>query len=76
MRNLFYQSFTGTSVYGGELNKKSFNNAITMHPLKNPEYLYRMHVHIKIMDFTANTKLLEQSHRNLITLNIMIDKGN
>ncbi|KAJ7384946.1 Chondroitin sulfate synthase 1 [Desmophyllum pertusum] len=48
MQNLFFHHFTekttGT-IYFGELNTKTIDDAITLHAIKDPPYMYRLHSH-------------------------------
>ena len=46
MRKLFLRDYDGIKKYHlGELNTKTINDAITLHPVKDPGYMYRLHVH-------------------------------
>lgn len=43
MQSIFYHSFTGEEVFTGRLKTKEMHRAITLHPIKQPPYMYRMH---------------------------------
>ncbi|XP_015927513.2 chondroitin sulfate synthase 1 [Parasteatoda tepidariorum] len=43
MQSIFYHSFSGEEVFTGRLKTKEIHRAITLHPIKQPPYLYRMH---------------------------------
>ncbi|GIY12695.1 chondroitin sulfate synthase 1 [Caerostris darwini] len=43
MQSIFYHSFSGEEVFTGRLKTKEIHRAITLHPIKQPSYLYRMH---------------------------------
>ena len=46
MRKLFLHDYdTSGKMFLGELNNKTINDAITFHPVKDPDYMYRLHVH-------------------------------
>lgn len=43
MQSIFYHSFSGEEVFMGRLKSKEVHRAITLHPIKQPPYLYRLH---------------------------------
>lgn len=43
MQSIFYHSFSGEEVFTGRLKTKEIHRAITLHPIKQPPYMYRMH---------------------------------
>ena len=46
MRDLFFHHYTEKGkVFYGDLNTKSIRDAITLHPVKEPAYMHRLHVH-------------------------------
>ncbi|KAJ7369823.1 Chondroitin sulfate synthase 1 [Desmophyllum pertusum] len=46
MRSLFFHNYTANKpILYGDLNTKAINDAITLHPLKEPAYMYRLHSH-------------------------------
>ena len=46
MRNLFFHHYTEKEkVFFGDLDTKPINDAITLHPIKQPAYMCRLHVH-------------------------------
>ena len=48
MQKLFLQDYDGNGkMFSEKLNTKTINNAITLHPVKDPAYMYRLHVHFK-----------------------------
>ena len=46
MRTLFFHHYTekGT-IFHGDLNTNTIRNAITLHPIKEPAYMHRLHSH-------------------------------
>ncbi|XP_066925648.1 chondroitin sulfate synthase 1-like [Clytia hemisphaerica] len=45
MQSLFYHNRTGAKAYTTNLDTKAVRNAVTLHPLKRPEFMYRLHTH-------------------------------
>lgn len=45
MQALFYHNQSKSQAYHGNLDTKSVRKAITLHPIKNPPYMYRLHSH-------------------------------
>lgn len=43
MQSIFYHSFSGEEVFSGRLKTKEIHRAITLHPIKQPSYMYRIH---------------------------------
>ncbi|XP_066149870.1 chondroitin sulfate synthase 1 [Euwallacea fornicatus] len=47
MQVIFYHNKSGSSAYSGNLKTKEVHKAITLHPVKTPEYMYNLHTYIK-----------------------------
>ncbi|KAL9976419.1 hypothetical protein ACROYT_G013718 [Oculina patagonica] len=46
MNTLFLHDYTANgAIFYGDLNTKNINDAITLHPIKQPAYMYRLHSH-------------------------------
>ncbi|XP_054714814.1 chondroitin sulfate synthase 1-like [Uloborus diversus] len=43
MQSIFYHSFSGEEMFTARLKTKEIHRAITLHPIKQPAFLYRMH---------------------------------
>ena len=69
MRNLFFHEHTGNgSMFYGDLNTKAINDAITLHPIKQPAYMYRLHSHFmneRIQDLQHEAVKLQRVLRNM-----------
>ena len=46
MQWLFYHNQSKTNAFHWDLDTKAVQNAITLHPIKNPAYMYRIHTHV------------------------------
>ncbi|XP_001638185.2 chondroitin sulfate synthase 1 [Nematostella vectensis] len=68
MQALFYHNQSLTMAFHGNLDTKSVRKAITLHPIKKPPYMYRMHSHflgMKIQDLQHRAVKLQRSLRNM-----------
>ncbi|UYV63520.1 CHSY1 [Cordylochernes scorpioides] len=45
MQSIFYHSFSGEGMFEGRLKKRNIQRAVTMHPIKSPPRMYRLHSH-------------------------------
>jgi chondroitin sulfate synthase len=60
MQDLFYHSFGEKKFYSKDLLTDEVLKAITLHPLKQPKYLYRLHI------FLQSRKLVALRHKRLL----------
>ena len=69
MRKLFLHDYDASGqLFLGELNSKTINDAITLHPIKDPAYMYRLHVHFnseRIQDLQQQGVKLQHVLRNM-----------
>ncbi|KAL9954154.1 hypothetical protein ACROYT_G041655 [Oculina patagonica] len=69
MNTLFFHQYTGDgSMFKGNLNTKTINEAITLHPIKQPAYMYRLHSHFmneRIQDLQHEAVKLQRVLRNM-----------
>ena len=69
MRKLFLHDYDASgNLFLGGLNTKTINDAITLHPIKDPAYMYRMHVHFnneRIQDLQQQGVKLQHVLRNV-----------
>ena len=75
MQSLFYHNRSGHEAFTGNLDTKSVRNAVTMHPIKRPEYMYRLHsfmMRINIQEKMYESVLL---HRELKLLEQILEQG-
>ena len=49
----FYHNQSKTNAFHWDLDTKAVQNAITLHPVKNPAYMYRIHSHFLAQKITA-----------------------
>ncbi|XP_013413547.1 chondroitin sulfate synthase 1 [Lingula anatina] len=72
MQSLFYQNYEEESrPYTNSLNTKDIHRAITLHPLKQPPYLYRLHNFLqarKSTDLRHKILFLHQEERRMSEL--------
>ena len=69
MRKLFLHDYNVSGqLFLGELNTKTINDAVTLHPIKDPAYMYRLHVHFnneRIQDLQQQGVKLQRVLRNM-----------
>ena len=69
MNILFIHQYTGNgSMFYGDLNTKAINDAITLHPIKQPAYMYRLHSHFmneRIQDLQHEAVKLQRALKNM-----------
>lgn len=54
MQVIFYHNNSGQAAFTGDLKQKEVHRAITLHPVKQPEYMYRLHNYVKVCTFPSN----------------------
>ncbi|KAL3277817.1 hypothetical protein HHI36_013159 [Cryptolaemus montrouzieri] len=54
MQVIFYHNQSGYSAFTGDLKQKEIHQAITLHPVKHPEHLYRLHKYFKSLKIQSN----------------------
>lgn len=65
MQWTFYHNQIKTNAFHWDLETNAIENAITLHPMKNPAYMYRIHLHFSIQ------KLLEVQHTAAMKINTL-----
>ena len=75
MQSLFYHNRTGNKAYTGNLDTKAVRNAITLHPLKRPEYMYRLHAHFMELAIQEQSYDVVTLQRRLDVLNQLQSKS-
>ena len=65
MQWLFYHNQSRNNAFHWDLETKAIQNAITLHPIKNPKYMYRLHSHF----FMKKIQALQ--HRTLIKASLL-----
>ena len=68
MQALFYHNQSKEQAFHGNLDTKSVRNAITLHPIKQPSYMYRLHSHffsLKVQDLQYQSVRLQRSLNNM-----------
>ena len=78
MRDLFFHHYTEKEkVFFGDLENKPINDAITLHPIKQPAYMRRLHVHFmnqRIQDLQYEALKLQRVLRR--TDSLIQEEGN
>lgn len=63
MQSILYHNSSGAQAFTGNLKKKEVHRAITLHPVKSPPHMYRLHnyMRVRIVMYNNYDNLL-QSH--------------
>jgi len=69
MEKLFLQDYSGNGkIFVGKQASKNINDATTLHPVKDPAYMYRLHVYFnneRIQDLQQRGERLQRVLRNM-----------
>ena len=69
MQKLFLHDYNGSGkIFLDKLNTKTVNDAITLHPVKDPAHMYRLHVHFnkeRIQNLQQKEVKLQRVLRNM-----------
>ncbi|KAK9880257.1 hypothetical protein WA026_010132 [Henosepilachna vigintioctopunctata] len=66
MQVIFYHNQSGFSAFTGNLKQKEIHQAITLHPVKHPEHLYRLHNYFKSLKIQSNRHDALKLQRDLV----------
>lgn len=48
MQTILYHNSSGYEAFTGNLKQKEVNRAITLHPVKQHQYMYRLHNYMRV----------------------------
>jgi hypothetical protein len=48
MQSILYHNSSGAQAFTGSLKKKEVHRAITLHPVKSPPHMYRLHNYMRV----------------------------
>lgn len=48
MQSILYHNSSGAQAFTGNLKKKEVHRAITLHPVKSPPHMYRLHNYMRV----------------------------
>ncbi|XP_017777168.1 PREDICTED: chondroitin sulfate synthase 1 isoform X2 [Nicrophorus vespilloides] len=65
MQVIFYHNQSGNAAFTGDLKQKEVHRAITLHPIKKPKYMHRMHKYIKSLQLQAIKQESIRLHRDI-----------
>ncbi|XP_044756530.1 chondroitin sulfate synthase 1 isoform X2 [Coccinella septempunctata] len=66
MQVIFYHNQSGNSAFTGDLKQKEIHQAITLHPVKHSEHLYRLHNYLKGLKIQKNQHDVLNLQRDLL----------
>lgn len=48
MQVILYHNHSGQTAFTGDLKQKEVHRAITLHPIKQPKHMHRLHNYFKV----------------------------
>lgn len=73
MQTLFYQNQSKNQAFHGNLDMESVRKAITLHPIKDPRYMYRLHSHFMSLDVQNLQHKAVKLQRDLRKMDILLN---
>ncbi|KAL6435518.1 hypothetical protein ACFW04_005474 [Cataglyphis niger] len=68
MQSILYHNSSGSQAFTGNLKKKEVHRAITLHPVKNPPHMYRLHNYIRGLRIQDLQQERIHLHRDIHTM--------
>ncbi|XP_048505048.1 chondroitin sulfate synthase 1 isoform X2 [Athalia rosae] len=65
MQSILYHNSSGDQAFTGNLKRKEVHRAITLHPVKSPPYMYRLHNYMRGLRIRELQHLKVQLHRDI-----------
>ncbi|XP_046431299.1 chondroitin sulfate synthase 1 isoform X2 [Neodiprion fabricii] len=65
MQSILYHNSSGDQAFTGNLKRKEVHRAITLHPVKSPPYMYRLHNYMRGLRIQELQHLKVQLHRDI-----------
>jgi chondroitin sulfate synthase len=66
MQVILYHNQSGQAAFSGDLKQKEVHRAITLHPVKQPQYMYRLDKYVKVGIPAAGVGVLARRLAQLI----------
>ncbi|XP_011862259.1 PREDICTED: chondroitin sulfate synthase 1 isoform X1 [Vollenhovia emeryi] len=68
MQSILYHNSSGAQAFTGNLKKKEVHRAITLHPVKSPPYMYRLHNYMRGLRIQDLQQERIRLHRDIYTM--------
>ncbi|CAK9819676.1 Chondroitin sulfate synthase 1 [Anthophora quadrimaculata] len=68
MQSILYHNSSGAQAFTGNLKKKEVHRAITLHPVKSPPHMYRLHNYIRGLQIQDLQQERLNLHRDIYTM--------
>ncbi|KOC66565.1 Chondroitin sulfate synthase 1 [Habropoda laboriosa] len=68
MQSILYHNSSGAQAFTGNLKKKEVHRAITLHPVKSPPHMYRLHNYIRGLQVQDLQQERLNLHRDIYTM--------
>ncbi|KAL6263192.1 hypothetical protein P5V15_005992 [Pogonomyrmex californicus] len=68
MQSILYHNSSGAQAFTGNLKKKEVHRAITLHPVKSPPHMYRLHNYMRGLQIQDLQQERIRLHRDIYTM--------
>ncbi|XP_076643494.1 chondroitin sulfate synthase isoform X2 [Halictus rubicundus] len=68
MQSILYHNSSGAQAFTGNLKKKEVHRAITLHPVKSPPHMYRLHNYMRALRIQDLQQERLNLHRDIYTM--------
>ncbi|CAD6241274.1 GSCOCG00002607001-RA-CDS [Cotesia congregata] len=68
MRSILYHNSSGDQSFTGNLKKREVHQAITLHPIKSPPYMYRLHNYMRALKIQDLQHERIKLHRDIYSM--------
>ncbi|XP_015599043.1 chondroitin sulfate synthase 1 isoform X2 [Cephus cinctus] len=75
MQSILYHNSSGDQAFTGNLKRKEVHRAITLHPVKSPPHMYRLHNYMRELRIQELQHERVQLHRDIQTMAKQLDIG-
>ncbi|KAL4717208.1 hypothetical protein ACJJTC_017095 [Scirpophaga incertulas] len=65
MQTILHHNSSGAAAYTGQLKKREVHRAITLHPVKDPKQLYRLHAYFKNLQVQETRETSIELHQDI-----------
>ncbi|XP_031827747.1 chondroitin sulfate synthase isoform X1 [Nomia melanderi] len=75
MQSILYHNSSGAQAFTGNLKKKEVHRAITLHPVKSPPHMYRLHNYMRALRIQDLQQERLNLHRDIYAMAKQLDIG-
>lgn len=64
MQTILYHNQSGGQAFTGDLKQREVHRAISMHPVKRPAHMYRLHSYVKVSIMSGLLSVIHRAQRS------------